>query len=78
MLIVPDYRGHRIEAYAELSDGAWDATVRIRQAVSDEKPHVERLACRKLSAEVAETRAVIYAKRWVDVHCVRTAPSPQS
>jgi hypothetical protein len=32
-----------------------------------EKPHVERVTCRKVTAELAERRAVIWARRWVDL-----------
>jgi hypothetical protein len=68
MLVESYYRGYRIEVQAELVDGAWDAAVRIRRVVSDEKAHVERVTCRKLSAELAESRAAIYARRWVDLY----------
>jgi hypothetical protein len=53
---------------AELSDGAWDTVVRIRRVLTDDKPHVERVTCRKVNAELAETRAAIYARRWVDLN----------
>jgi hypothetical protein len=61
------YKGYRIEVYAERFDGAWDATVRIRRVLSDDKPHVERVTCRKMSAELVETRAAIWGRRWVDL-----------
>ena len=51
MLIEPDYRGDRIEVYAEPVDDRWDATVRIWRI---------------------ETRAAIWARRWVDLHAERT------
>jgi len=38
---------------------------------SEDKPHVERVTCRKPTAKVAEERGVIYARRWVDRHCIR-------
>jgi len=60
MLTEPNYRGHRIEVYAELSDGHWDATVRIRKLISEERLHVERVPCRKVTAGLAETRAAIW------------------
>ena len=47
-------------------DGAWDAEVRIRHTFTEAKPHVERVTCWKPSAKVAEERAAIYARRWVD------------
>jgi hypothetical protein len=68
MIVEPVYKGHRIEVYAERVDGAFDATVRIRRVLTDDKPYVERVTCRKLSAELAETRAAIWARRWVDLN----------
>lgn len=41
MLIVPDYRYFRIEVVAQFVDGAWNAGMRIRRVLSDEKPHVD-------------------------------------
>jgi hypothetical protein len=75
MLTEPNYRGHRIEVYAELSDGHWDATVRIRRLISEEQLHVERVPCRKVTAGLAETRAAIWAKRWVDQHSTQGEPA---
>ena len=70
-----DYRGYRIEVYAELTDGHWDATARIRRLTLDASVHVERVACRKVTAGLAETRAAIWAKRWVDLHGLRGEPA---
>jgi hypothetical protein len=75
MLIEPDYKGYRIHVQAEYSDGLWDATVRIRRVLSDDKPHVEKVTCRKLTAEVAETRAAIWARRWVDLNGLAVTPT---
>jgi hypothetical protein len=50
MIVVTDYRGHRIEVSAVLIDGAWDADVRIRRTLSGAKPPVERITCRKIVA----------------------------
>jgi hypothetical protein len=75
MLTEPNYRGHRIEVYAELSDGHWDATVRIRRLMAEERLHVERVPCRKVTAGLAETRAAIWAKRWVDQHFTQDEPA---
>ena len=66
LLIETDYRGHRIEVTAQHVDGAWDAEIRVRRMFSEDKPHVEVITCRKPTAEVAEERGVIYARRWVD------------
>lgn len=41
---------------------------RIRRVLTDDKPHVERVTCRKVTAELAETRSMIYARRWVDLN----------
>ena len=71
MLVESYYRSHRIEVQAELVDGRWDATVRIRRVLSDDKVHVERVTCRKLTAQLAESRAAIYARRWVDLNGTR-------
>ena len=60
-----DYRGHRIEVAARHVEGEWDAEARILRTLSEAKPQVERITCRKSSAKVAEERAAIYARRWV-------------
>jgi len=73
MIVEPIYKGYRIEVYAEHVDGAWDATVRIRRVVSDDKAYVERVTCRKISAELAETRGAIWARRWVDLNGLASA-----
>ena len=54
MIVESSYRGYRIEVNAELVDGAWDATVRLRRVLTDDKPYVERVTCRKVNAELAE------------------------
>ena len=58
------YKGHRIQVDAVQVDGRWDATVNIHRVFSDDKPHVERITCRKLTAELAERRAAIWTRRW--------------
>jgi hypothetical protein len=68
VLIVTDHKRHRIEVYAQQAGGAWNAEVRIRRTLSDEKPHVEVVTCRKPTAKAAEERAAVYARRWVDRH----------
>jgi hypothetical protein len=47
LIVVHDYRGFRIEIVAQFVDGVWNAGVRIRRALSEMKPHVEQLTCRK-------------------------------
>jgi hypothetical protein len=68
LIVVPDYRGHRIEIVAQLVDGAWNAGVRIRRTLSEMKPHVEQVTCRKPTPTEAEQRGEVYARRWVDRH----------
>lgn len=75
MLTEPNYRGFSIEAYAELSDGYWDATVKIRRLIGEQGLRVERISCRKVTAALAETRAAIWAKRWVDQHSTDREPA---
>jgi hypothetical protein len=70
MMVTPDYRGFRIEIVAQLVDGAWNAGVRIRRSLSEMKPHVEQVTCRKATAMEAEERGEVWARRWVDVNGV--------
>src|SRR5439155_26272717 len=56
---------------AQRVDGVWDAAVRVRRILSETKPHVEQVTCRKPSAKVAEERGLVYARRWVDSHAGR-------
>ena len=66
MIVESDYRGYRIEVNAEAAGGVWNAQVRIRRILSEDKPRVVIVTCRKPMAKVAEERAVIYARRWID------------
>lgn len=66
MLVVSDYRGYRIEVDAERAGSAWNAGVRIRRNLSDEKPQVQTITCRKPTAQAAEQSASVFAHRWVD------------
>ena len=74
MLIVSDYRHHRIEVNAERAGGAWNAAVRVRRVVSDEKPHVETITCRKPTASAAEQAGEVWARRWVDRNAPQATP----
>jgi hypothetical protein len=65
VIVVPDYRGHRFDVEAVAVDGRWNAAVRIRRILSDEKPHRETVACLKLTPEHAERNAEIWARRWI-------------
>ena len=66
MIVVPDYRGFRIQVDAVAAEGRWNADLRIRRVLSADKPRVERVTCYKLTAEHAERAAEVWARRWVD------------
>jgi len=68
VLIEPNYKGFRIEVHAEHADGAWNAEIRIRRTLSEMAPHVLVVTCRKPTAKVAEERAAVWGRRWVDRH----------
>jgi N-formylglutamate amidohydrolase len=68
MFVEPIYKGFRIQVEAVEVEGRWDATVNIHRVFSDEKPYIERVTCRKLTAELAERLAAIWARRWVDLN----------
>jgi hypothetical protein len=67
MIVVPDYRGHRIEVNAVAVDDRFNAEVRIRRTLSQDKPHVDRVTCYKLTSGHAEISDEIWARRWVDL-----------
>jgi len=66
MIVESDYRGFRIEAVAVQVEGAWDAEVRILGMLAEAKARVEHLICRRPTAKIAEQRAVMRARRWID------------
>lgn len=68
LIVVHDYRGYRIEIVAQLVDGDWNAGVRICRILSEMKPHVEQVTCRKVTAIEAEQSGENWARRWVDRH----------
>jgi hypothetical protein len=68
MLVEPIYKGFRIQVDAVEVEGRWDALVNIHRVFSDEKPHRDRVTCRKMTAELAEHVAAVWARRWVDLH----------
>lgn len=41
MIVVNDYRGRRVDVVAVPAGTRFNAEVRIRRVLSDEKPHVE-------------------------------------
>ena len=54
-----DLQGFRIQVEAVEVEGRWDATVNIHRVFADERPHIERVTCQKLTTEIAERRAAI-------------------
>jgi hypothetical protein len=65
-IIVP-ITEHRIEIAATPVDGSrYNAVVRIRRTVSEEKPLVETVTCLKMDAELAEQAGEPRAKRWIE------------
>ena len=68
LIVVHDYRGFRLEIVAQFVDGAWNAGVRIRRTLSEMKPHVEQVTCRKPTAIEAEQPGDVWARRWIDRH----------
>jgi hypothetical protein len=73
MIVVSEYKGHRIDVNAVAADGRWNADVRSRRTFSEEKPHVETVTCFKLTAELAERSGELWARRWVDLKTDRSA-----
>jgi len=70
MIIEQDYCGYRIEVEAIAADGRWNADVRMRRLFSREAPRHEVVSCYKLTPDLAEHAALIWAKRWVDANGV--------
>jgi len=66
LIVVPEYRGYRIQVDAVAVDGRWNADVRLRRLFSEDKPHVERVTCYKLTPQHAERSAEIWTRRWID------------
>jgi hypothetical protein len=62
MIVEHFYHGYRIEVYAERTGNYWDATVRIRRVLQDDKPHVDRVTCQTLTADLAEMNAAMWAR----------------
>jgi hypothetical protein len=59
MFVEPIYKGFRIQVEAVEVEGRWDALVNIHRVFSDEKPHLDRVTCRKMTAERAEHLAAV-------------------
>jgi hypothetical protein len=73
MRVELDYRGFRIEVTAIQDGRAWNAAVRIQRILSSSNPHVEVVPYRLPTADDAERRGGIYARRWVARHGLGSA-----
>jgi len=61
VIVVPEYRGYRIQVDAVAVDGRWNADVRLRRLFTEDKPQLEPVTCRKLTPDNAERSAEIWA-----------------
>ena len=71
MIVEPTYRGWRIEVEAIPSSpesSRYHAQVRLRRLFSQDKPLREVVSCYKMTPDLAEHAALIWAKRWVDAN----------
>ena len=75
MLVEPDYRRYRIEVNAVAEGDRWNAEVRSRRTLSQEKPHVEIVSNYKLTRDLAELSALTWARRWIDLQ-LNDGPEP--
>lgn len=66
MIVVPNYRGFRIEIAAQPVGNGWDAGVRIRCPRSNQVRREEYLPCRKSTSVEAEHAADVWARRLMD------------
>jgi hypothetical protein len=64
---------HRVNAVAE--GDRWNAEVRSRRTLSQEKPHVEIVSNYKLTRDLAELSALTWARRWIDLQ-LNDGPEP--
>ena len=78
MIVVPEYRGHRIEAEAVVTGMRWNATVRIRRIRSRDPSRVEIVTCLKLTPELAASAGELWARRWIDVQLNDGLEPPRS
>jgi hypothetical protein len=69
VIVVPHYRGHRIEIAATPVDGRrFNAVVHIHRTLSDaNKPVVEMVTCLKLNRTLAGKAGERWAKRQIDL-----------
>jgi hypothetical protein len=62
------YRGYRIEVIAFISEGGWDADVRIRRTSAKALMCAGHLTWRKQTAKIAEESGAVCAREWIDRH----------
>jgi|SoiMetStandDraft_2_1073263.scaffolds.fasta_scaffold03330_6 hypothetical protein len=62
MMVVPDYRGFRIEVNAVAVQDRFNAEARVRRLFSREKPQAEIVTCLRLWAEDAERAGAFIAE----------------
>jgi hypothetical protein len=67
MIVVEDYRHHRIESNAVPAGDRFNAEVRIRKILTGENATVEVISCFKVSATLSEQAGERWAKRRVDL-----------
>jgi hypothetical protein len=72
VIVLPSYRGFRIEVIAVEVNNRWDVDVRIRRLFSNEM-HIEIVMCGELTPELAERAGKVWAKRWVDLKATKGA-----
>jgi hypothetical protein len=68
MVVEFDYRGYQIEVTALVSEGGWNADVRIRRRLSKALMCAGQLTCRRQTAKIAEERGAVCAREWIDRH----------
>lgn len=66
MMVIPSYRGYRVEITAQSVGDSWDAGIRIRCPHTNEVKRTKYLACHKPSPTEAEHSAEIWARQWMD------------
>ena len=67
MIVVHDYRDHRIHVEPVAANGRYNAEVIIRRLFSQEKAHRETVTCLKITPDLAERAGEVFARRWIDL-----------
>jgi hypothetical protein len=68
VIIESNYRGYRIEVTAFVSEGGWNADVRIRRTLSKALMCAGQLTCRRQTAKIAEESGAVCALGWIERH----------